>query len=215
VPGSWELDRSWAPSSTEPFWSADLDAAVRAASVAYAYIRRPSPGEGSITAFIPRSRRAGPSANPPDELFEDVDVHILELLEADTAPADVCLRQPVYIPVHEGAALVRRHQVKGDRCLVAGESDVTPVAFAPRCGTVSIRAVPEHPVLDVGVEIRGRPPDHVMQLAHLGLTRLEQRPKELFGRLGAHPRTSPPHGPVRVAVPRHARQAGVEQRVPG
>ncbi len=58
-PGAWERDQAWTPSSSEPFWSADLDAAARAASVVYAYLRRPSPDEGSITVFIPRSRREG------------------------------------------------------------------------------------------------------------------------------------------------------------
>ena len=60
-PGAWERDQAWTPSSSEPLWSADLDAAARAASVVYAYLRRPSPGEGSITVFIPRSRREGAS----------------------------------------------------------------------------------------------------------------------------------------------------------
>ena len=63
-PGAWERDQAWTPSSSEPLWSADLDAAVRAASVAFAYLRRPDPDEGSITVFIPRSRRAGSSASP-------------------------------------------------------------------------------------------------------------------------------------------------------
>ena len=58
-PGAWERDQAWTPSSSEPLWTEDLDAAVRAASVAYAYLRRPSPDEGSITVFIPRSRREG------------------------------------------------------------------------------------------------------------------------------------------------------------
>jgi hypothetical protein len=51
------------PSSSEPLWSADLDAAVRAGSVSYADLRRPGPDEGSITVFIPRSRRAGGSSH--------------------------------------------------------------------------------------------------------------------------------------------------------
>jgi hypothetical protein len=63
-PGAWERDQGWTPSSSDPLWSADLEAAVRAADVAYAYLRRPSPDEGSITVFIPRSRREGPSASP-------------------------------------------------------------------------------------------------------------------------------------------------------
>ena len=63
-PGAWERDQTWTPSSSEPLWSADLDAAFRAASVVFASLRRPDPDEGSITVFIPRSRRAGSSANP-------------------------------------------------------------------------------------------------------------------------------------------------------
>jgi len=63
-PGAWERDQAWTPSSSEQLWSGDLDAAVRAAFVAYASLRRPSPDEGSITVFIPRSRRAGSSASP-------------------------------------------------------------------------------------------------------------------------------------------------------
>jgi len=62
-PGAWERDQAWLPSSSEPLWSADLDDAVRAASVSYAYLRRPGPDEGSITVFIPRSRRAGESSH--------------------------------------------------------------------------------------------------------------------------------------------------------
>lgn len=60
-PGAWERDEAWSPSSAEPLWSAGLDAAARAASVAYAYLRRPNPDEGSITFLIPRSRREGAS----------------------------------------------------------------------------------------------------------------------------------------------------------
>jgi hypothetical protein len=63
-PGAWKRDQTWTPSSSEPLWSADLDAAVRAASVSFACLRRPSPDEGSITVFIPRSRRAEASSNP-------------------------------------------------------------------------------------------------------------------------------------------------------
>ncbi len=54
-PGGWEPDMSWTPASTEPFWSPDLDAALRGASAAFAYRRRLSEDEGSITAFIPRA----------------------------------------------------------------------------------------------------------------------------------------------------------------
>lgn len=54
-PGEWEPDASWTPESTEPFWSPDLDAAVRAASASFAYRRRLGEDEGSITVFIPRS----------------------------------------------------------------------------------------------------------------------------------------------------------------
>jgi hypothetical protein len=54
-PGDWEPDVSWTPASTEPFWSPDLDAALRAASAAFAYRRRMGLDEGSITVFIPRS----------------------------------------------------------------------------------------------------------------------------------------------------------------
>jgi hypothetical protein len=55
APGDWEADQSWTPTSSEPFWSPDLDAAVRAASVSFAYRRRLRAEEGSITVFIPRS----------------------------------------------------------------------------------------------------------------------------------------------------------------
>ena len=55
APGDWEADTTWTPASKEPFWSADLDTAVRAASVSFAYRRRLGADEGSITAFIPRS----------------------------------------------------------------------------------------------------------------------------------------------------------------
>lgn len=53
-PGEWEADVSWTPASTETFWSDDLDAAVRGASVSFAYVRRLENG-GSITVWIPRS----------------------------------------------------------------------------------------------------------------------------------------------------------------
>jgi hypothetical protein len=55
APGDWEADLSWTPASTEPFWSPDLDVAVRAASVSFAYGRRLGADEGSIAVFIPRS----------------------------------------------------------------------------------------------------------------------------------------------------------------
>ena len=54
-PGVWERDTTWTPASAEPLWSADLDVAVRAASVSFAYLRRSGQEEGSITVFIPRS----------------------------------------------------------------------------------------------------------------------------------------------------------------
>ena len=63
-PGAWERDQAWTPSSSEPLWSAGLDDAIRAASASFAYLRRPDPDEGSITVFIPRSGREGPSASP-------------------------------------------------------------------------------------------------------------------------------------------------------
>jgi hypothetical protein len=52
--GDWEADLSWTPASTEPFWTSDLDVAVRAASASFAYRRRLGADEGSITVFIPR-----------------------------------------------------------------------------------------------------------------------------------------------------------------
>ena len=54
-PGEWEEDARWTPASTEPFWSPDLDAAVRAASASFAYRQRLGDDEGSITVFVPRS----------------------------------------------------------------------------------------------------------------------------------------------------------------
>jgi hypothetical protein len=63
-PGAWEVDRSWTPTSTEPHWSADLDAAVRAASASFGYLRSSGQEEGSITVFIPRSLPAEGSSNP-------------------------------------------------------------------------------------------------------------------------------------------------------
>ena len=63
-PGEWERDMHWPPMSAEPLWSADLDAAVRAASVSYGYLRSSGQEEGSITVFIPRSLPAEGSSNP-------------------------------------------------------------------------------------------------------------------------------------------------------
>lgn len=54
-PGEWEPDARWTPASTEPFWSSDLDAAIRDSSVSFAYSRRLGDDQGSITVFIPRS----------------------------------------------------------------------------------------------------------------------------------------------------------------
>jgi len=54
-PGDWAADAAWTPASTEPFWSRDLDAAIRAASAAFAFVRRLGDDEGSITVWIPRS----------------------------------------------------------------------------------------------------------------------------------------------------------------
>jgi hypothetical protein len=54
-PGEWEPDARWIPASTEPFGGPDLDAAIRGASVSFAYRRRLGEDGGSITAFIPRS----------------------------------------------------------------------------------------------------------------------------------------------------------------
>jgi hypothetical protein len=53
--GEWERDLTWTPASIEPLWSDDLDAAVRAAGVTFAYLRRLGAHEGSITVFIPRA----------------------------------------------------------------------------------------------------------------------------------------------------------------
>jgi hypothetical protein len=55
-PGEWERDASWTPASTEPLWSRDLDLAMRAASVSFAYLRALGPDGGSITVWVPRSR---------------------------------------------------------------------------------------------------------------------------------------------------------------
>jgi hypothetical protein len=54
-PGDWGADVAWTPASREVFWGADLDAAVRAASVSFAYVRQLPDAEGSITVWIPRS----------------------------------------------------------------------------------------------------------------------------------------------------------------
>ena len=59
-PGDWEPDATWTPASTEPFWSPDLDAAIRAASASFAYRRRLDDDEGSITVFIPRAHPESP-----------------------------------------------------------------------------------------------------------------------------------------------------------
>ena len=61
-PGRWERDVTWTPASTEPLWSPGADAAVRAASASFAFLRRLGDDEGSITVFIPR---ALPSAEDP------------------------------------------------------------------------------------------------------------------------------------------------------
>jgi hypothetical protein len=63
-PGVWERDMTWTPASTEPLWSVDLDAAVRAASVSFGYLRSSGREEGSITVFIPRSLQAEGSSDP-------------------------------------------------------------------------------------------------------------------------------------------------------
>jgi hypothetical protein len=62
-PGAWERDMTWTPASAEPLWSADLDAAARAASVSFGYLRSSSGGTGSITVCIPRSLPAEGSSN--------------------------------------------------------------------------------------------------------------------------------------------------------
>lgn len=63
-PGDWH-DAAWTPASTEPFWSPDLDAAIRAAGVEFAYARRLSDDEGSITVWVPRSDPGSePGAGP-------------------------------------------------------------------------------------------------------------------------------------------------------
>lgn len=54
-PGAWERDVAWTPASSELLWGRDLDAAARAASASFGYLRRLSDDEGSITVWIPRS----------------------------------------------------------------------------------------------------------------------------------------------------------------
>lgn len=61
-PGEWERDMTWTPVSADPLWSADFDAAARAASVSFGYLRSSGQEEGSITVFIPRSLPG--SSNP-------------------------------------------------------------------------------------------------------------------------------------------------------
>jgi hypothetical protein len=62
--GDWGPEQTWTPSSTEPLWSADLDAAGREASASFAYLRRLGPDEGSITVFVPRWLPEERSPNP-------------------------------------------------------------------------------------------------------------------------------------------------------
>jgi hypothetical protein len=62
--GRWN-DATWTPGSTEPFWSEDLTAALREASVALAYLRLLGEDEGSLTVWIPRSSPAGPASTLP------------------------------------------------------------------------------------------------------------------------------------------------------
>jgi hypothetical protein len=57
--GGWGPDLRWTPASREPLWGRDLDAAARAASAVFAYLRRLGPDEGSTTVFIPRSLGTG------------------------------------------------------------------------------------------------------------------------------------------------------------
>ena len=63
-PGAWERDMTWTPASSETFWGTDFDAAARAASVSFGYLRRPNPDEGSITVFIPRWLPVEGSSSP-------------------------------------------------------------------------------------------------------------------------------------------------------
>lgn len=65
-PGNWARDETWTPAANEPLWSRDLDVAVRAADVSFAYVRRLDDDEGSITVFVPRSHLA-PDPPPPSE----------------------------------------------------------------------------------------------------------------------------------------------------
>ena len=64
-PGRWERDVTWTPAATEPLWSEGADAAVRAASASFAYLRRLGDDEGSITVFIPRARPPADASSPP------------------------------------------------------------------------------------------------------------------------------------------------------
>jgi hypothetical protein len=60
-PGSWERDVDRTHASAEPLWSPDLDAAIRAASVAFGYLRSSGRDEGAITcSSLDGSRRKGP-----------------------------------------------------------------------------------------------------------------------------------------------------------
>jgi hypothetical protein len=54
-PGDWERDAAWTPASTECLWRVDLDAALRAASASYAYLRTLGEDGGSITVWFPRA----------------------------------------------------------------------------------------------------------------------------------------------------------------
>jgi hypothetical protein len=63
-PGRWERDVTWTPASAEPLWSPGTDAAVRAASASFAYLRRLGDDEGSITVFIPRARPLADASSP-------------------------------------------------------------------------------------------------------------------------------------------------------
>jgi hypothetical protein len=61
--GGWGPEVAWTRASPEPLWSVDLDAALRAASAAFAYLRRLGDDEGSIAVWIPRAHRQGGSAD--------------------------------------------------------------------------------------------------------------------------------------------------------
>jgi hypothetical protein len=63
-PGRWEADVTWTPASADPLWSPGTDAAVRAASASFAYLRRLADDDGSITVFLPRSHREGGPPSP-------------------------------------------------------------------------------------------------------------------------------------------------------